>query len=337
MKEQPARQPLSLHDVITFGADPSGTRDSSGALQAALNEAMEGPCRSVYLPDGTYRIDSGLTINKGSPDDTWNVHVFSDGGAILLAKAGITVFTVQGCRYERCENPVPRRVHFRRLHLIRNGADSGDGTNECGFKLGSPECRLDDVEISGFRGAGVRLHKAELTSLHRCRLWHNRVNVEDLGSSQASELMGCRLIFASETGLIWNSRGLTVTGGAIEMNTLHEVTVGTQADSIARFYGVHFEHNNNSPPREPMIVCGRTKEPANVQVSFDRCAFFGNGTERLAISCLGLHTCEVIASWFQHFATPRQPPIEQKEGASGRVVIRDLIVLPKTKTECVNQ
>jgi hypothetical protein len=254
-----------------------------------------------------------------------------------MAKAGITVFTVQRCEYERSENTGPRRVHFRRLHLIRSGEDSGDGTNECGFKLESPECRLDDVEISGFRGAGVRLLKAELTSMHRCRLWHNRVNVEDMGDSQASELMGCRLTFASDTGLDWNSRGLTVTGGAIEMNAHYEVTVGTRVDTIARFYGVHFEHKNKSPQREPMIVCGRTKEPANVQVSFDRCAFFGNGTERLAISCLGLHTCEVIATWFQNFATPSQPPIEHKEGASGCVVKRDLIVLPKPETEGVNQ
>ena len=312
-------EPLSCHNVLEFGADRHGKEDSSGAIQAALDAAMEGPCRNVYLPDGHYRIDSGLHIDTGSSDDTWNIHVFSDGGATLMAAAGVTVFTVVGCKPDDYDKAKPRRVHFQRLHLIQpaNTTPIANTNVEVGFDLGAPECRLDDVDVSEFRGAGVRLRGAELTSLHRCRLWHNRVNVEDLGGSPASELVGCRLIYAQcfgeegptrGTGLVWNSRGLTVLGGAIEQNMNQEAIVGNELDSIARFYGVHFEHKPEYGSKLPMVSCGKEQAGGNVQVAFDRCAFFGNKTDRAAIAFqAGVKSGEVIGTWLENFRQEKAP------------------------------
>ena len=332
MKRTPSIRPLSCHNVLEFGADRDGKTDSSGAIQNALAEAMEGPCRSVYLPDGTYRVDSGLILDKGGDSDVWNIHVFSDGGATLLAKAGITVFTVAGPRFDRFKTPGPRRVHFRRLHLVRAAGTTPDDdpTQEIGFYLAAPECRLDDVEVSEFRGAGVKLRGAYLTSLHRCRLWHNGVSVADEGDSQASELVGCRLNFAKETGLVWNSKGLTVLGGAIELNAHQEVTVGTEADAIARFYGVHFEHQKNDGAQiGPMIVCGQAGKPGNVQAVFDRCIFMGNETKRPAIAFYGVNTCEVIATRFENFDN-QELPIQQADPVN-KVIIRDPVNIPHKK------
>jgi len=323
---------------MEFGADRSGREDSNEAIQAALDAAMEGPGRSVYLPDGTYRIDSGLNIDTGSSDDTWNIHVFSDGGATLMAAAGVTVFTVVGCKSANCDKTKPRRVHFQRLHLIQaaNATPIVNTDVEVGFYLATPECRLDDVDVSEFRGAGVRLRWAEMTSLHRCRLWHNRVNMEDLGDSPASELVGCRLIYAhcigqaggtAGTGLVWNSRGLTVFGGAIEQNMNQDVIVGNQLDALARFYGVHFEHKQEYPSENPMIVCGQEDVEGNVQVAFDRCAFFGNKTDRAAISFLGVNSCEVVGTRFENFAC-REAPIKIASNARNTDHGRLLVVLP---------
>lgn len=56
--------PLSSTDWInaatSFGADPTGTADSTSAIQNALNSASPG--QVVYLPDGTYAISLELTI-----------------------------------------------------------------------------------------------------------------------------------------------------------------------------------------------------------------------------------------------------------------------------------
>lgn len=331
--------PLICHNVLEYGADRSGNLGSDIAIQDALNAAMKGPCRSVYLPDGKYLINTGLMIDTGSDDDTWNIHVFSDGGATLRAAAGVTVFTVKGCKQLPPDKPTPRRVHFEKLHLIRHsGKDPVGNTDmEVGFYLEAPECRLDDVEVSEFRGAGVRLKHADLTSLHRCRLWHNRVNVEDLGASPATELVGCRLIFALRvglegvsqgTGLVWNSRGLTVLGGAIEQNDGQEVIVGSEHDSVARFYGVHFEHKTGLNTAAPMVVCGR-RVAGNVQVAMDRCAFFGNGTDRVAISFQGVNSCEVIGTRFENFLWNGAPIKLWNEAIN--YYERGLVVIPKPR------
>jgi len=328
------------HNVLAFGADRDGERDSTGAIQNALHAAMNDPCRrSVYLPDGNYRIDGGMFIDTGAFDDTWNIRVFSDGGATLLARAGVTVFTVVGCKSEKWDKPAPRRVHFQRLHLIQteNTLPIGNTDVEVGFYLAAPECRLDDVDVSGFRGAGVRLRQAEMTSLHRCRIWHNRVNVEDLGDSPATELTGCRLIYARNigrdggtqgTGLVWNSRGLTVLGGAIEQNVNQEVSVGRKFDSMARFYGVHFEHENYNPASQPMVVCGKKGEAGHVQVAFDRCIFMGNRTSRLAICFLGVDSCEVAGCRFENFLRGPEVPIEVADYANNTDKGHHYVVLP---------
>lgn len=321
--ELPPCNTPACHNVVSLGADNCGRVDATPYVQKALDLALAGPCRNVFFPDGTYRIDGGLRIDHGPENDTWTIRVFSDGGAILQAKAGVTVFRVQGQDPKR----LPRRVHFQRLHLIRVG-DAAPGTDlseEVGFHLGARECRLDEVEVSEFRGAGVRLSNAELTNLQCCKLWHNSVNVEDLGDSPACELNGCRLIYALQTGLVWNSRGLTVVAGAIEQSRQQDVCVGLKADAIARFYGVHFEHNSDYTTMLPMVVCGRPGQPGNVQVAFDRCAFFGNASQRLAILFHpGVRACEVVGTWFQNFSNPKAPI----DGGAQDYSARSLVVIP---------
>jgi len=339
-------QPLNSHNVLEYGADRSGNTGSDLAIQAALDAAMKGPCRSVYLPDGIYRIDNGLSIDTGADDDTWNIHVFSNGGATLRAAAGVTVFTVKRRNKLPSDKTAPRRVHFEKLHLFRK-PETQPATNtevEVGFYLAEPECRLDDVEVSGFRGAGIRLRRAELTSLHRCRLWHNRVNLEDLGASPATELVGCRLNYAllvglkgdsQGAGLVWNSRGLTVLGGAIEQNEGHEVIVGNEFDSIARFYGVHFEHKNHLKTERPMIVCGKAQVAGNVQAAFDRCAFFGNESDRDAISFQGVNSCEVIGTRFENFQG-NEAPIKLWSGAINYYERGNVVIPAKPQTNPTN-
>ncbi len=46
-------------NVLDFGADSTGTNDSSAAIQAALDQ--QG---SIYIPDGTYKISADLTIKS---------------------------------------------------------------------------------------------------------------------------------------------------------------------------------------------------------------------------------------------------------------------------------
>jgi hypothetical protein len=54
--------PADVADAATFGADPTGTSDSTAALQAAIDSAVSGG--GVLIPAGTYRIDGLLRIER---------------------------------------------------------------------------------------------------------------------------------------------------------------------------------------------------------------------------------------------------------------------------------
>jgi polygalacturonase len=47
-------------NVLDYGADPTGVADSQPAIQAAINSGA----KEVIIPSGTYRLNSGLVINK---------------------------------------------------------------------------------------------------------------------------------------------------------------------------------------------------------------------------------------------------------------------------------
>ena len=47
-------------NVLDFGADPSGTADSVAAFTAALAAS-----NLVYIPNGTYRVNSTITLTSG--------------------------------------------------------------------------------------------------------------------------------------------------------------------------------------------------------------------------------------------------------------------------------
>lgn len=92
-------------NVIAYGADPSGTNDSTTAISNALNAAAAG--QVIYLPPGTYKISSPLAMS------TQNVTLAGDGlgntdktgGTVLLMASGFTgtaavSITAPGCQVQ---------------------------------------------------------------------------------------------------------------------------------------------------------------------------------------------------------------------------------------------
>lgn len=59
--------------VVAFGADPTGTLDSSAAIQLAINSA-----NPVYFPAGTYRIDKRLLVSGRA-----GLRIYSDAAATI--------------------------------------------------------------------------------------------------------------------------------------------------------------------------------------------------------------------------------------------------------------
>ena len=52
---QPFTPARPTFNVLNYGADPSGVRDSTAAIQAAVNAASAAGGGTVYFPPGTFK------------------------------------------------------------------------------------------------------------------------------------------------------------------------------------------------------------------------------------------------------------------------------------------
>jgi hypothetical protein len=80
-----------LNAVTMSGADPSGVADSAAIIQAAVNAAADG--QPVYLPRGTYKTSSPITLPAGSillGDSSWDTSAFGDAGTVIKPSASFT-------------------------------------------------------------------------------------------------------------------------------------------------------------------------------------------------------------------------------------------------------
>lgn len=78
-----------------YGADPSGSADSTAAIQAALNDCSPGQC--AYLPVGTYKVSSPIVIPPqvglvGTPA-TMKIAQGPTGGSVLMPTVGFSAGT----------------------------------------------------------------------------------------------------------------------------------------------------------------------------------------------------------------------------------------------------
>ena len=62
-EQPPAAPPGQTYDVVAAGADASGGRDSTGAIQSAINAASAAGGGIVFFPAGNYRVDDRITVN----------------------------------------------------------------------------------------------------------------------------------------------------------------------------------------------------------------------------------------------------------------------------------
>ena len=80
-----------LNVVTMFGADNTGVADSTTPIQNAVNAAPDG--RAVYLPAGTYKTTSPLTLTPGTVligDSGWDAFTFGDCGTVIKPSSGFS-------------------------------------------------------------------------------------------------------------------------------------------------------------------------------------------------------------------------------------------------------
>lgn len=63
-KEVPTQMSGMYVNVVNYGADSTGAKDSTAAIQNAINAVEAAGGGTVYLPEGTYKVSQLLQIQQ---------------------------------------------------------------------------------------------------------------------------------------------------------------------------------------------------------------------------------------------------------------------------------
>lgn len=164
-------------NVLSYGADPTGTDDSAAAIQAAVTAAgVAGG--AVYLPAGTYLLQSTISLPS-------NITLYGDGFVSELKRdVSVTPFDII---------EIKNQAHIGLYDFFINGVtklDNGTTSNRyCGIRIWADGgARPNDIEIVGVhvdkttsgesqaegnRGA-ILLEDCYDVRLSRCKFYDNR-------------------------------------------------------------------------------------------------------------------------------------------------------------------
>ncbi|GFJ87890.1 glycosyl hydrolase family 28-related protein [Phytohabitans rumicis] len=81
----PPRIRLAAANVLAFGADPSGRRDSAGAFDRAIAFAKRAKL-TVYVPPGTYQVNRHIIVDNVTIEGAGNWHTIIKGRQVALAE-----------------------------------------------------------------------------------------------------------------------------------------------------------------------------------------------------------------------------------------------------------
>lgn len=149
--------PEGFLDVTQAGADPTGTADSTTALQAAINQARDQNL-VVWFPAGTYTISDRLLINQ--PDNDGDFPVVLMGSTTSPANRATIRLAANSPGFN---NPSQRKVMVHFINRTVNDAPF-NGFNETGNTdlYNQGVVGLDFVVESGNDGAvALRMQGAE--------------------------------------------------------------------------------------------------------------------------------------------------------------------------------
>ncbi|MFD3331739.1 glycosyl hydrolase family 28-related protein [Streptomyces sp. NPDC058700] len=140
-------------NVLAFGADPTGRRDASPAIERAIAFARRTD-RPVYLPPGTFRVDRHILVDDVTVVGAGNWHTVLKGRQVTLAE------------------PAPDGSRHTGVGLYGRSAAEGGSRNVhlSGFAVeGDVRERIDSDQVNAIGGAmsdstidGLYLHRTKV-------------------------------------------------------------------------------------------------------------------------------------------------------------------------------
>ena len=133
----PPKVDLVAADVLLFGADPTGHRDSAGAIDATIAFAKRTHLK-VYIPPGTYQVNRHIVVDDVTIEGAGNWYTIIKGHQVTLPQ------------------PAPDgSVHTGVGFYGRYAADGGStNVHLSGFSIiGDVRERVDTDQVNGIGGA----------------------------------------------------------------------------------------------------------------------------------------------------------------------------------------
>lgn len=139
-----------------YGAVGNGVADDTTAIQAAINAANTAGGGVVYLPAGTYKISSALTLHnritiRGDGDFVTNIVQSSTSANGFIGSSLIYII-------------------IEHLRLTGPGSGTGEGIN---FTTEFDYCILRDISATGWGSTGIEIEQPIVTNLTRVTSFNN--------------------------------------------------------------------------------------------------------------------------------------------------------------------
>ena len=221
------------------GADPSGTNDSTAAIQAALTAIAANGGGTVLFPPGTYKVSSALTVSG-------NGVILQGCGSAILGGYGTTIRTTSATANVLTLSGTG--ITVRDLNVTSSAATPTAGA---AFSITGSGVTLDNVAVA-YTFNGVYCTGASTVTL-------KVVNVSQVAGAHCfyfGGVTGARMILcdAGMTGSYHGANGITVDGGCstiqgyncgalrCAVGLLVENANAAGAPSIIYFYDFEADH-----------------------------------------------------------------------------------------------
>lgn len=249
-------------NVVDYGADPTGTNDSSVAIQAAITAAQSSTNpnlkRVIYCPAGSYRLNTTITF----PEE-YRLEFKGDG----VLRTTLT-FYGSGNAIEAVSNTTNRvRIGLKNFYLIKDAANT-DATNGIFLKNCQYETTLQEIFVDGFDKTGTQTletynyYYSGIVALYAWGMTWSNVEVRRCGNGLSglqfnSTVTGFNAIVNDRHGIYCVDSGCSFFGGVLQGN--HALTNNDSGDislaGEATFYGatpsltgVYIEGEGTNPP-----------------------------------------------------------------------------------------
>ena len=157
-------QPANTVSVVTEGADPTGANDSTSAFNAAITAANNAG-EAVWIPSGTFKIGSPLSIQKGTIEGagSWysqiETNMLIDNTSDVAGPINLSGFAILGSQVGRNDSSVANGIDGSLgSGWTINGLWIQDTNVGMWLQYGNSDCTVENTVIESTDADGINFN-----------------------------------------------------------------------------------------------------------------------------------------------------------------------------------